>query len=202
MYMYCACSHMHTEHLVAETSVPVTNSEQLFSWDECGLSLHIPENSLPANLQQCSIHIVATVMGDYQLPQDTHLVSAVYWIKCVPECRFSQPLTLEVQHCAKLESASKLCFIKASSMDRGEESINFETVMGNFSQHSSYGFIELNSFSGYGIGEEGVEDREYSASCYYSEEHKSHKIHFTIFWNTKVHNEVCIQPTNECFTIS
>ena len=129
-------------------------------------------------------------MGDYQLPQDTHLVSAVYWMECVPECRFSRPLTLEVQHCAKPEGASQLCFVKASSMDRGEERINFETVAGNFSCHSSYGFIELDSFSGYGVGEEGAEDREYSASTHYSEENKSHKIHFTIVWNTKVHNKV------------
>jgi hypothetical protein len=190
--MYCVCSYVHTEHLVAETSVLVTNSEQLFSWDECGLNLHIPENSLPANLQQCSIHIKATIMGDYQLPQDTHLVSAIYWIECVPKCRFSQPLTLEIQHCAKPESASKLYFIKASSVDRGEERVNFETVAGNFSHHSSYGFIELDSFSEYGVVEEGAEDREYSASSYYSEEHRSHKIHFTVFWNTKVHNKVCV----------
>ena len=131
-------------------------------------------------------------MGDYQLPQDTHLVSAVYWIDCVPKCQFSRPLTLEIQHCAKPESASKLCFIKASSTDRGEERVNFETVPGNFSHHSSYGFIELDSFSGYGVGEEGAENREYSASSYYTEEHKIHKIHFTIFWNTKVHNKVRI----------
>ena len=131
-------------------------------------------------------------MGDDQLPQDTHLISAVYWIECVPKCQFSQPLTLEIQHCAKSESASKLYFIKASTMDRSEERVNFETVPGNLPRHSSYGFIELDSFSGYGVGEEGAEDREYSASSYYSEEHKNHKIHFTIFWNTKVHNKVCI----------
>jgi hypothetical protein len=187
--MHGVYSHMHTDHLVAETSVLVTNSEQLFSWDECGLNLHIPENSLPANLQQCSIHIKATIMGDYQLPQDTHLVSAVYWIECVPECRFSQPLTLEIQHCAKPGNASNLCFVKAGSMDRGEERVNFKTVAGNFSYHSSYGFIELDSFSGYGVGKKGAKERQYIASSYYSE---GHKIHFTIFWNTKVHNEVCI----------
>ena len=112
-----------TEHLIAETSVLVTNSEQLFSWDECGLSLHIPKNSLPDDTQLCSIYIKATIMGNYQLPQDIHLVSTVYWIECVPKCQFSQPLTLEIQHCAKPESASRLCFIKASTMDRGEERI-------------------------------------------------------------------------------
>ena len=185
---------MCTEHLVVETSVLVTNSEQLFSWDECGLNLYIPENSLPANLQQCSIHIKATIMGDYQLPQDTHLVSAVYWIKCVPKCQFSRPLTLEIQHCAKPESTSQLCFVKASSMDRGKERINFEIVVGNFPRHSSYGFIELDRFCLYGVGKKGAEERQYCASCYYSEERKRHNIHFTVFWNTEVHNKVCIIP--------
>ena len=171
----------------------MTDSEQLFDWDEYGLSLCIPENSLPDYLQQCSIHIKATIMGDYQLPQDIHLVSAVYLIKCVPECRFSQPLTLEIQHCAKPENASKLLFIRASSMDSHEERINFETLPGNFSNQNSYGYVELDSFSGYyGVGQEGAEDREYCASSYYHEQYKNHKIHFTIFWNTKLHNEVCL----------
>ena len=185
---------MCTEHniFVAETSVLVTNSEQLFSWDECGLNLYIPENSLPANLRQCSIHIKATIMGDYQLPQDTHLVSAIYWIECVPKCQFSRLLTLEIQHCAKPEGASQLCFVKASSMDHGEERVNFETIPGNFSRHSSYGFIELDSFSRYGIGKKGAKERQYCASTHYIEDNKSHKIHFTIFWNTKVHNKVYV----------
>jgi hypothetical protein len=183
---------VHTEHLVAEKSVLVTNSEQLFSWDECGLNIHIPENSLPANLQQCSIHIKATITGNYQLPQDIHLVSAIYWIECVPECQFSQPLTLEVQHCAKPESTSQLCFVKAGSMDCSEEQFNFEILAGNFSCHSSYGFIKLDSFSLYGVGKKDAKERQYCARSYYREEHKSHKIHFTVFWNTKVHNEVCM----------
>jgi hypothetical protein len=74
-------------------------------------------------------------------------------------------------------------------MDRGKDGVNFETAVGNFSRHSSYGFIELDSFSGYGVGKKGANERQYIASSYYSEEHK---IHFTISWNTKVHNEVCI----------
>ena len=187
----------HSVHLIAATSVLVTNSEQQFSWDEYGLSLHIPENSLPFNLQQCCIHIQATIMGDNQLPQDTHLASAVYRFKCVPNCQFSQPLTLEIQHCAKPENASKLCFIRASSVDHHEEGISFEAIGGTFSHHSSYGFIKLHKFCRIiGIAQKGVEDREYTASSYYSKEFKIHKIHFTIFWNTKVHNEVCIKPVN------
>ena len=192
MYVHVWCFVVVcTEHLIAETSVLVTNSEQLFSWDEFGLSLHIPENSLPDNLQQCSIHIKATIMGDYQLPQDTHLISAVYWIECVPKCRFSEPLTLEIQHCAKPENTSKLCFVKSTSIDYREERVTFEEVAGNFLGRSSYGFTELDSFSKYGIGQKGAKERQYCASSFYCEDpNKLHKIYFTISWNTKVHNEV------------
>ena len=187
---------VYIENLTAKTSVLVTNSEQLFSWDEYGLSLHIPENSLPDNLQQCSIHIKATIMGDYQLPQDTHLVSAVYRIKCVPKCRFSQPLTLEIQHCAKPENTSKLCFIRSTSTSHHDERINFDAVAGNFSSRNSYGFIELNSFCRYGVGQKGTEDRDYCASCHYCKvPSKDLKIYFSIMWNIKAHNEVTYVST-------
>ena len=78
-------------------------------------------------------------------------------------------------------------------------------MAGDFSHHgSSYGFAEKGSFSGYGVYKEDAEDREYiartyyskdreyTARTYYSEEHGIYKIHFTIFWNTQVHNKVRI----------
>ena len=107
----------------------MTNSEQHFSWNDYGLSLSIPENSLPVNLQQCSLHITASIVGDYQLPHDTHLVSTVFWIECVPKCHFSQPLVLEIEHCAKPENVSKLQFIKAGLK---EENIVFHPISNPF----------------------------------------------------------------------
>ena len=166
----------------------MTNSELLFSWDKCGLNLYIPENSLPENLQQCSIHIETSIRGDYQLPQDAHLVSAVYWIECVPKCQFSQPLTLEIEHCAKPENVHKLCFIRTSSVDEGAP---FQTLDGNFMHCSSFGFVEVNSFSKYGIAQKGSEEREYCSNIHYYDDHTwEHQIHFTIHWNTKSHNKV------------
>ena len=178
------------EHLVAETSVLVTNSEQLFSWDEYGLSLHIPENSLPDNLQQCSIHIKASIMGDNQLPQDTHLVSAVYQMECVPKCQFSQPLTLEIQHCTTQGELAQLHFLKDDSKDH---SGIFTTIDGGtFPHYSSYGFIELNEFCRVGIGKKGSIKRDYCASVYYQDNGTIVcKIHFVIVWNANPHKKVC-----------
>ena len=178
----------------------MTNSKQHFSWNDYGLSLYIPENSLPVNLQQCSIHITTSIMGDYQLPHDTHLVSTVFWIECVPKCHFSQPLVLEIEHCAKPENVSKLQFIKAGLK---EENIVFHPISNpfetKFSKKNSSGLIQLNSFSGYGVAQRGCKERRYLASVYYCEENKKrHQIHFAISWNTKAHIKVNI---NNCYLI-
>ena len=200
MYIFL---YFHADNLGVTTSILVTSSEQLFSWQEYGLSLYIPENSLPDNLQQCSIHIKATIVGDYQLPQDTHLVSAVYWIECVPKCRFSVPLTLELQHCAKLDCISELCFIKADL----EENSVFQIVASDcehltqtfFPSSSSYGLIELNTFSGYGVAKKGSNQRSYRSLVYYREENFRHlEIHFVISWNTNAHKKVCWLALGGC----
>ena len=190
------------ESLSAETSVLVTNSEQVFSWCDYGLSLYIPKNSLPDNLHQCSIHIKATIMGDYQLLRDTQLVSAVYWIECVPKCQFSKPLVLEMEHCAKPEHTPNLQFIK-SDLEEEFHAISTDFQSRNqaiFPSGSSYGFIELNSFSRYGVTQKGSKERRYRSSVYYCEENsESHQIHFVISWNTRAHKKVCNLPLQFVF---
>ena len=181
-------------NLTAQTSVLITNSKQLFSWGDYDLSLYIPENSLPVNLQQCNIHIKASITGDYQLlPQDTHFVSAVFWFECVPRCQFSKPLVLEIQHCAEPGNSSELQFVRA---EVEQENAVFRPVssitQAGFPTQNSYGFIELNSFSGYGVSKKGAKKRQYRALVYYCKENsKSHQIHFVISWNTKAHKKVC-----------
>ena len=63
--------------LSAQCSMLVTNSERHFTWDEFGLNIHIPEKSLPEGVQLVRVHIRSAITGDFQLPHDTHLVSAV-----------------------------------------------------------------------------------------------------------------------------
>ena len=175
--------------LSAECIVLVTNSEQLFSWEDYGLNLYIPENSLPNNLWQCSIHIRATITGDHQLPLDTHLVSAVYWIDCVPKCQFSKSLVLEVQHCGSQNDHSELCFLKDSS---SENSGMFQIIPGGeFPPTSSYGFVEVDQFCGVGIGKKHSDERHYTANVYYSDEDiNDYRIHFVVMWDTKAHKKV------------
>lgn len=89
-------------------SVVVQHTAQQFTWEGFGLKLHIYEDCLPAGImEQCDIHIKASVAGLYEFPENTHPVSAVFWL---PECKFCKSIGLEMQHCGKPTGDSRLSF--------------------------------------------------------------------------------------------
>ncbi|XP_064384700.1 uncharacterized protein LOC135333630 isoform X1 [Halichondria panicea] len=182
---------------VAHTHVIITNSSQTFLWDGYGFKLHIPQNSLPPGVDQCRLDIKASVAGNYQFPNNLQLVSGVFWVRPHPSGPFQQLLTVEIQHCAKMTSSTKLSFVRARC---SQESLpyTFKQLEGrgsSFTEHSSYGSLELNQFSGLAVTGEDVE-RKYIASLYYfgSELH-SREIHFIVNWNDEIHRSCVIEES-------
>ena len=180
------------------TIILVTNSDELhFTWEGYGLHLYIPEGALPPEIGACTISIKASVEGNYVFSKNSYLVSAVYWFCCVPKCKFSKPIILEMQHCAKQQNLQTLSFVKARSI-KGQSEIEFNKTLGYcgtnhgvFPSHSSYGFIQLDGFCGYGVVQEGSEDRQYRANLYYLPQSiNQFQIHFTVLWNTDAHHSV------------
>ena len=185
------------EDLIAETTIEVTSHEQHFSWHEYGLQFDIPENSLPEDIHSCTICIKASITGDYQLPHNLHLVSAVYSIKCIPKIQFSKLVTLRIQHCVtQQESLHELCFVRSPSAGSSFEIFQSNTdsqsaAVARFPKHSSYGFIELDRFCKFALAQKGFGKRDYRANTYrHKDDARHHKIHFVILWNTKAHNKV------------
>ena len=175
----------------------MTNSERHFTWGEFGLNIHIPEKSLPEGVQVVRFQIKSTITGDFQLPQDTHLVSAIYSIRCSPKCQFTKPLTLEVQHCAKQENNHKLSFIRSTSgssfhiIEPGENLLTENIFCSHFLRHTSYGFVELDKFCKFGIVQKGTDERLYRANVYRHEVDIRHqRLHFSIVWDSNAHNKV------------
>ena len=179
------------------TVVSVTTSEQYFNWKGYGLHLYIPEGALPLEIEACTISIDASVEGNYVFPENSYPVSAIYWFCCVPRCKFLRPITLEIQHCAKQQNLQTLSFVKARSVE-GQSEVKFNkafgfcsTYRGVFPNHCSFGFIQLDSFCGYGVVQEGSEDRQYRANLYYLPQSINHcQIHFTVLFNTDAHHSV------------
>ena len=172
----------------------VTNSHQTFHWVGYGFKLTIPQGSLPASVDQCRLDIKASVVGQYQFPDSLQLVSAVFWIRPLPLCRFQQQLTVEIQHCAKITSSTKLSFVRAHCSQK-HLPYTFEVVdsHASFSEHSSYGVLEINHFSGYGIETTDGTERRYIASLYCFEDLSntvSKNIDVVVTLDTDVHKEV------------
>ena len=174
------------------TSVLVTNQAQTFIWVGHGLKLHIPQGALPAGLKECRLFIKVGLSDQFALPQNTFLVSAVYFLDSEPRCTFSQPITVEIQHCVKTTYTSSLSFVHAKCFQTDLPYV-FNTVKGgDFSSFSQYGCLQLDHcFSHWVMGVvcNGTENNsmlaetallQYCASLYYLKKDLEREIHIVI----------------------
>ena len=179
--------------MLQKTTVAITNSESTFVWEGYGLKLHIPENCLPSDVKQVTLTILASIAGHYNLPENSSLISGVYWF-CYEllSCKLKKPVVLEIQHCAKPESASNLSFVRSSS-NQNKLPYTFKHLEGGkFTSHSSYGILTADKFCGIAIvGPPNA--KGYIASLFYlKHETVSWDIRFVVTLNTKLHRKVSL----------
>lgn len=124
---------------VAETSVLVTNKAQTFLWVGYGLKIEIPQDALPTGLNHLTLYIRVSTSGHFTLPQNTALVSAVYWLDIEPRGKFSKPITVAIQHCVKPTYSSILSFVRAQYFQTDPPYVFEPVVEGEFSSESRYG---------------------------------------------------------------
>ena len=169
------------------TVVVYSSHSQQITWEDYGLKLYIPKGSLPAGMAQCILNIKASLAGQYEFPENSHLVSAIFWFRCKAVSRFSRPITVEIQHCAVSENVSHLHlnFVRAVCRQK-HLPYTFQQFGGDFTSYSSFGIIETYTFSGLGIGQGGSDNREYCSQLYYLGQ-SSNKIHYVVTWNTNAH---------------
>ena len=175
--------------MCGETTFVVTHNADVFKWEEYGLELCVAEDSLPKDMDKCEIRIKASIAGQYQLPETFSLVSAVFWLRCEPMCKFSKAITMKMEHCARSENA-KLSFVRTYCTPK-KLPYTFEKIGGCFTKTD--GTIELKHFSGVGIG--GDPNQEYCARIFYLSQPgiTIYNIDFTVTWNLKAHRTVSCQ---------
>ena len=148
----------------------------------------------------------ASLSGQYQFPEDTELISGIYWI--TSPYKFIKPTTVEIQHCIPklehLQHLSRLRFIVAKCTQE-DLPYQFKILSGGvFSPSSRYGSIKLTHFSGVGIvflktvmqwlGFSAYQPRNYCARLYYSSSGiHSWEVYFVIMWDLELHISVSIQ---------
>ena len=123
----------------------MTNKEQHIYWEQYGLRLHIPRNSLPEDVNQCRLKIKAALLGNFKLPENSVLVSALYsFSHDLGDKELRRSVTLEIQHCA---NTGTLHVVRAVGT-----STNFEIITGgDFTRSDRFGSINLLRFSSFSI---------------------------------------------------
>ena len=149
-------------------------------------------------MDECQVHVKASLSGQFDFPEDTQLISGVYWISC--PYKFAKHVTVEIQHCAtKPECSSYLTFVVTKCTQK-DLPYKFKILEGGvFSPSSQYGSIELTHFSGLGatsqspeqnphLGDHQPEARSYCARLYYSASVVSGwDVYFAIMLNLDLH---------------
>ena len=179
--------------MIGETDFVISTKECSFEWVGYGLKLSISKDSLPTEMEQCRIHIKASLSGPFQLPEDSDLLSPVFWISAL--CKFKKPVTLEIQHCASRDEASfaDLNFVSAKCSQKELPYIFKQLDGGRFPADSSYGSIQLTHFSGIGVTGRKRTPRAYCAQIYYTikEEASDWRVYFIITKDLDALKTVC-----------
>ena len=179
--------------MIGETDFVISTKECSFEWEGYGLRLSISEDCLPGGMKQCRINIKVSLSGQFQLPEDSELLSPVFWISAL--CKFKKPVTLEIQHCASRDEASfaDLNFISTKCTQKTLPYIFKQLDGGSFPADSSYGSIQLMHFSGIGVTGRKRTPRSYCAQIYYTikEEASDWRVYFIITKDLDALKTVC-----------
>ena len=122
----------------------------LLNWEEYGLRITIPHEAVPL-YDTVEVAITALVGGEFILPEDTELVSAVYAISVSKQ--FLKPVQLEIQHCVSIKKPADSNYLSFATAPSDEASCEFQPVKGSgeFSIGSRYGSIYITEFSRWSI---------------------------------------------------
>ena len=128
------------------------NSHKVYTlnWEEYGLRITIPHEAVPL-YDTVEVAITALVGGEFILPEDTELVSAVYAISVSKP--LLKPVQLEIQHCVSIEEPAHSNYLSFATAHSDEASYEFQPVKGagEFSIGSRYGSIYITEFSPWSI---------------------------------------------------
>ena len=138
----------------------VGNKSQKLEWPGHGFSLEVPDGALPPGVT-ASVAVKVILAGQFDLPEDSQLISAIYWISASEV--FLEKVAVNIQHCAIIRSEEeclKFRFIIAKCSQK-ELPYRFRVREGVFNPYTQYATIKLNQFSLLGLT--GPKD---ATSCY------------------------------------
>ena len=150
--VFLTTAYMRGTEVIAQQTFTLTQEAVDLKFEGYGFKLHVPEGSLPEEVSETQLNVRVSLSGQFQLPTNCELISAVYWVSSLH--KFMKAITVEIQHCAALstdEQSEQLTFIHTKCTQKELPYVFEEQVGGIFSRHSSDGSVSLSHFSGLGI---------------------------------------------------
>ena len=171
----------------------VGDKSQKLKWPGYGFYLEVPDGSLPPGVT-ASVTVQATLAGQFQLPENSQLISAIYWISASEV--FLKEVAVNIQHCAVIrteEECSKFRFI-ITKCSQEELPYRFREREGVFNPHTQYATIKLKQFSGIGATTPDGTEVLYSALKFYKQIPDTDNVNyiFTIVRNLELELQVAI----------
>ena len=188
MLLFHGLEYLRGIESFAETSFVITGRDShSIKWQGYGLKLHIPEGAVPGDHMECRIDIKAGLSGQFSLPDDSQLVSCVYWIACSQ--KFLKSVTLDIEHCAAVQDSSQSSSLRFVAAKCSQTDLPYqfrELKKATFSPQSSFGSVQVSQFSFFGIIAYKVCSwlRRYRAIFQYTKERLNQWwLYFFITWN-------------------
>ena len=99
----------------------------------------------------CDFAVKAIIAGQFEFPEDTELVSAVYAISA--SRKLNKPVMLEIEHCVEIKNERHCDYLSFGIARCNQHPLpyTFELEGGTFSPESSYGAVLRSSFSMVGL---------------------------------------------------
>ena len=130
------------------------NKEQNLAWEGYGFNVTIPEGAVDKDVT-VQLEVKAFFTDRFDLPDDVHLVSALYSV--CPSQPFQKEVLLHISHFASIDSeeeASNYAFLVGTSSQESL-SYNFKFKDGIFLPHFQQATISMREFSSLGAVHEG-----------------------------------------------
>ena len=135
----------------------VGDKPQKLKWPGYGFYIEVPEGALPSGVT-ASVGVKIILNGQFKLPENSQLISAVYWISSSEV--FLKEVAVNIQHCAVIRSEEQCYNCKFIIAKCSQEILpyRFRVKVGLFNAHTQYATIKLKQFSL--VGATGPEDAE------------------------------------------
>ena len=179
--------------MYGETVLEVVGDKpQKLEWPGYGFYIEVPQGALAPGVT-ASVGVKVILAGQFKLPENSQLISAIYWIYTSKV--FLKEVAVNIQHYADIKNegqCSKCKFIIAKCSQK-ELPYTFKEKEGLFNPNTQYGTIKVKQFSF--VGETAPLDQElrYSGYMLYKPfQNYATDFHFVVVPDDNLHLSVSI----------